>query len=65
MSKETEPVILSAVRTPIGKFGGALASVPAVELGAVAIRAVSGRYVVRAARSMELLLRAFAVQAHS
>ncbi|MCL0035602.1 acetyl-CoA C-acetyltransferase [Thermodesulfovibrionales bacterium] len=30
-------VIVSAVRTAIGKFGGALASVSAVELGAVAI----------------------------
>ncbi len=31
-------VILGAARTPIGKFMGALASVPAPELGAVAIR---------------------------
>ena len=31
--------IVSAVRTPIGKFGGALASVTAVELGTVAARA--------------------------
>ncbi|HEY2916318.1 MAG TPA: acetyl-CoA C-acetyltransferase [Candidatus Limnocylindrales bacterium] len=31
--------IVSAMRTPIGKFGGALAGVPAVELGGVAIRA--------------------------
>jgi acetyl-CoA C-acetyltransferase len=30
--------IVSAARTPIGKFGGALAGVPAVELGGVAIR---------------------------
>jgi acetyl-CoA C-acetyltransferase len=30
--------VVSAVRTPIGKFGGALAGVPAVELGATAIR---------------------------
>jgi acetyl-CoA C-acetyltransferase len=34
----TEAVILSACRTPIGKFQGALAGVPAPELGAVAIR---------------------------
>ena len=33
------PVILSAKRTPIGKFQGGLAKVSAVELGAVAIRA--------------------------
>jgi acetyl-CoA C-acetyltransferase len=35
--------IVSAARTPIGKFGGALAGVPAVELGAVAIRAAVDR----------------------
>jgi len=32
------PVIAGAVRTPIGAFGGSLASVPATELGAIAIR---------------------------
>jgi acetyl-CoA C-acetyltransferase len=31
-------VILSAARTPIGKLGGGLSSLPATELGAVAIR---------------------------
>jgi acetyl-CoA C-acetyltransferase len=35
--------IVSAARTPIGKFGGSLSSVPAVELGAVAIRAAVDR----------------------
>ncbi|MFH0750952.1 MAG: acetyl-CoA C-acetyltransferase [Chloroflexota bacterium] len=35
--------IVSAARTPIGKFGGALASVPATQLGAVAIRAAVER----------------------
>ena len=34
-----EVVIVSAARTALGSFGGSLASVPAVELGAVAIRA--------------------------
>src|SRR6188474_694380 len=33
------PVIVSAARTPIGKFLGGLSSVSAPELGAVAIRA--------------------------
>src|SRR2546423_331840 len=33
----TETVILSAVRTPIGKYLGGLADVPAVQLGATAI----------------------------
>ncbi len=32
-------VIVSAVRTPFGRMGGGLASVPATELGAIAIRA--------------------------
>src|SRR6478672_4968869 len=31
-------VILSAARTPIGKLGGGLSSLPATELGSVAIR---------------------------
>jgi acetyl-CoA C-acetyltransferase len=35
--------IVSAARTPIGRFGGALAGVPAIELGAVAIRAAVER----------------------
>ena len=35
--------LASAARTPIGKFGGALAGVPAVELGATAIRAAVAR----------------------
>ncbi len=35
--------IVSAARTPIGKFGGGLASVPATELGGVAIRAAVER----------------------
>lgn len=30
--------IVSAVRTPIGSFGGALSSIPATELGAIAIK---------------------------
>jgi acetyl-CoA C-acetyltransferase len=37
MSREV--VIVSAVRTPIGSFGGSLAEVPATELGATAIKA--------------------------
>ena len=35
--------LVSAARTPIGKFGGALAGVPATVLGAVAIRAAVER----------------------
>ncbi len=36
-------VIVAAVRTPVGKFGGAFRHVSAVELGAVAIRAAIDR----------------------
>ncbi len=43
MSKETQPVIVSAVRTPIGRFQGGLSSVPAPRLGAIAIRAAVER----------------------
>src|SRR5580765_8408658 len=35
--------LVSAARTPIGKFGGALSGTPAVELGGVAIRAALER----------------------
>jgi acetyl-CoA C-acetyltransferase len=35
--------IISAARTPIGKFGGVLSNTPAVELGGVAIRAAVER----------------------
>jgi acetyl-CoA C-acetyltransferase len=40
--------IVSAVRTPIGKYGGAFRSVPAVALGAVAARAALERAAVEA-----------------
>jgi acetyl-CoA C-acetyltransferase len=38
MANDNHPVILSGVRTPFGKFGGALAPLSAVELGAIAMR---------------------------
>lgn len=43
MHAEHTPVILSAVRTPVGKLGGALAPLKAGELGAVAVRAAVER----------------------
>ncbi len=43
MSKENEAVILSAARTPIGKFQGALSGMNATNLGAVAVRAAVER----------------------
>jgi acetyl-CoA C-acetyltransferase len=42
-SRNGHAYVISAARTPIGKFGGALAGVPAVELGGVAIRAAVER----------------------
>ena len=38
-----EAVILSAARTPIGKFQGSLSSVPATQLGAIAVKAAVER----------------------
>ncbi len=38
-----EVVIVSAARTPIGSFGGALADVPATQLGATAVKAAVQR----------------------
>jgi len=38
MPTNNNPVILSGVRTPFGKFGGSLISLSAVELGAIAMR---------------------------
>ena len=43
MPKENEAVILAAARTPIGKFQGSLSSVPATQLGAIAVKAAVER----------------------
>ncbi|HEY5984031.1 MAG TPA: thiolase family protein [Anaerolineales bacterium] len=43
MGKGHEAVILSAARTPTGRFQGALSSVPATRLGAAAVRAAVER----------------------
>ncbi len=42
-NKSTQPVIVAAARTPIGKFLGSLAALAAPELGAAAIRAAVER----------------------
>ena len=39
----SQPVILSAVRTPVGKFMGALAPLAATELGALVVREAVAR----------------------
>jgi len=38
-----KPVIVEALRTPIGRFQGGLADLPAPRLGAVVVRAVLER----------------------
>ena len=43
MSKENEAVILSAARTPIGKFQGSLSGINATNLGAIAVKAAVER----------------------
>jgi acetyl-CoA C-acetyltransferase len=43
MDKDFEAVILSACRTPIGAFGGALKDLSAVDLGAIVIREAIAR----------------------
>ncbi len=43
MSNERKAVILSAARTPIGKFQGGLSAIPAVKLGAAAVQAAVER----------------------
>jgi acetyl-CoA C-acetyltransferase len=49
-------VILSACRTPIGKYGGALAPLSAVELGAVAIKEAIARSGVDAAEVEHVIM---------
>ncbi len=41
--KPTDALVLSGARTPIGKFMGALSSVPATRLGAIAVKAAVER----------------------
>jgi acetyl-CoA C-acetyltransferase len=43
MNQENEAVILSAVRTPIGKFQGVLSGFSATQLGAIAVKAAVER----------------------
>ncbi|WP_368658150.1 acetyl-CoA C-acetyltransferase [Metabacillus halosaccharovorans] len=49
-------VILSGVRTPIGKFGGALSSLTAAELGGIAIKEALSRAKVQAEDVQEVIL---------
>lgn len=56
MSKAREVVIVSAVRTPIGSFGGSLAEVPATKLGAAAVKAAVERAGVDPAQIDEVIM---------
>ncbi len=51
-----EVVIASAVRTPIGKFGGRLSTVPAIELGEIVIREVLARAQIRPDKVDEVIM---------
>jgi acetyl-CoA C-acetyltransferase len=53
---KTTPVIVSAVRTPIGKFLGSLSTLSAPELGAIAIREAVKRAGIDAADIEELIM---------
>ncbi|WP_313076232.1 acetyl-CoA C-acetyltransferase [Melaminivora sp.] len=54
--QDQDIVIVSAVRTPVGKFGGALAKVPATELGATVIREALARAKVGADQVGEVIM---------
>ncbi|MHA6203622.1 acetyl-CoA C-acyltransferase [Dyella soli] len=56
MSINDPIVIVSAVRTPLGRFQGALSTVPAHQLGALAIGAAIGRAGVESERVSEVLM---------
>lgn len=51
-----EVVIVSCVRTPIGKFGGSLANISAVDLGAAVIKEALARGKVSAAQVGEVIM---------
>lgn len=51
-----EAVIVSAVRTPIGTFGGAFLDIPATTLGAIAIRAAIDRAGIEPGQVDEVLM---------
>ena len=55
--------IVAAVRTPIGKFGGALSRTPAADLGAHVIRALLERTGVAPAEVSEVIMGRFSPRA--
>src|ERR1043166_1565205 len=56
MEPMKSPVIISAVRTPIGKFLGGLKSLSAPQLGAIVVRAAVERAGVQAAQVDEVIM---------
>ena len=56
MSAKDSIVIASAIRTPLGRFGGALSSVPGNELGAVVIKEALARAGVQGEQIDEVLM---------
>jgi acetyl-CoA C-acetyltransferase len=56
VSDATTPVILSATRTPVGKYLGGLSSFSAPQLGAIAIREAVRRAGVEAAKVEEVIM---------
>jgi acetyl-CoA C-acetyltransferase len=56
VSDETTPVILSACRTPIGRFLGALGTIPAPRLGAAAIKEAVRRAAIDPATIDEVIM---------
>jgi acetyl-CoA C-acetyltransferase len=54
--KDTDIVIVSAVRTAVGKFGGSLAKIPATELGATVIKEALARAKVKPEQVSEVIM---------
>ena len=56
MAEVQEAVIVSAVRTAIGTYGGGLAEVPAVKLGEICIQAALQRADLKADQVEEVIM---------
>ena len=54
--KDSDSVVLSAVRTPVGKFQGALSDLSAVQIGAVAVREAVARAKISPAQVDECIM---------
>jgi len=56
VSKETTPVIVSATRTPVGRYLGGLGTMPATKLGAIAIQEAVNRAGIDASAVDEVIM---------